>query len=450
MNDSTSASAKGLRRLLIRGSAIAGAGMVSSQVIRLASNLVLSRLLFPQAFGLLAIVNIVNQGLVMFSDAGLQAAVIQSERGEDQRFLDTIFTWQAVRGVFLWLAACALSWPLAHFYGEPMLRQLIPVGSLIVVILGFQSTATFTLRKRLSLVPLVSFELGTQVVGTATMIAWSLVSPSPWALVGGALVGACATAVGSHFLSVGYRNRFAWDRQSARAMLDFGKWVAGSSMLTFISGQGDRLIVGYYLGTSTLGVYSIAVFLSGAVGEVLSRISSSVLFPAYSRVREQGIAALRAAYYKTRLATDVLALPALGALSVLGTFTVDVLYDHRYHTAGWMLQVLTARVALGAINGPRQFCLMSLGDTRTLFQQNLARGLWLVLAVPAGHRFAGVAGLVWAAALSELAPLGVLMVAFARKGLLRPARELLSPVLFAVGVLLGLGVRQLLVLSGLA
>jgi O-antigen/teichoic acid export membrane protein len=424
--------------------------MALGQMVRLASNLVLSRLLFPQAFGLAAIVNIVNQGLVMFSDAGLQAVVVQSPRGEDQRFLDTAFTWQVIRGLLLWVAACALAFPLAAFYGEPELRLMIPVGSLVVAALGLRSTAWFSLRRRIKLLPLVLAELSAQIIGVTTMIVWASYDPSAWTLVGGAIVGAVVTVGVSHFLPVGYRNRFVWDRDAVREMMSFGKWVAGSSMLTFLSQQGDRMIVGYLLGTATLGVYSVAVFLSGAAGDILGRVSSGVLFPAYSRVREQGMDVLRTTYYRTRLVSDSLALPLLGALCVLGDPLVAFLYDERYRAAGWMLQVLTVRVAFAALTGPCQYCVLALGQTRTLFQLNLARTLWLVIAVPTGYQLIGVPGLVWAAALCELPPLVVVMRAAAKHGLVRPARELLAPVLFGAGVLLGLGVRELLRLLGLA
>jgi O-antigen/teichoic acid export membrane protein len=227
-------------------------------------------------------------------------------------------------------------------------------------------------------------------------------------------------------------------------MFEFGKWLAGSSMLTFASQQGDRLVLGHYLGTAKLGVYSIAVFLSGALGDVIARIASGVLFPAYSRVRTEGTDRLRAMYYKTRLATDALAMPALGALSVLGTFVVHLLYDQRYADAGWMLQVLTVRVALAAIAAPCQFCLFALGRTRDGFNTNLARVVWLAAAVPAGYHIAGVKGLVWAAALCEVPALLVLFPAFLREGLLRPTREVLAPAFYAAGVVLGLGMRQIL------
>jgi hypothetical protein len=97
-NDQTSAAAPeappkgGLRAILLRGSAYEMIGYGASQVIRFGSNLLLSRLLFPEAFGLAALVNIMNQGLLMLSDVGLPTVIVQSPRGDDLRFLNTAFT----------------------------------------------------------------------------------------------------------------------------------------------------------------------------------------------------------------------------------------------------------------------------------------------------------------------------------------------------------------------
>jgi O-antigen/teichoic acid export membrane protein len=438
-----------LRQQVIKGSAFEMISFGASQIVRFGSNLVLSRLLFPQAFGIVAIVNIVNQGLIMFSDVGSQAAVIQSEQGEEPRFLNTVFTWQALRGVLLYCVALALSWPLAAFYKEPQLKLLIPVGSLSVLVLGLHSTATYTLRRRLTLAPLVTMELSAQVAAVVLMVTWARLHPSVWTLVAGTLVSALVTTGISHLLRVGYRNRFSWDRASARALFDFGKWIAGSSMLSFLGQQGDRLLLGRFLGTAALGVYSIAVFLSSALGDAVQRVTQGVLFPAYSRVRPEGIARVREVYYQTRLAIDGLVVTALGGLTALGGFVVHLLYDTRYADAGWMLQVLSLRVALNAIAAPCQFCLFALGETRQGFMLNLARIVWLATAVPVGFNLAGVHGLVWAVALSELPTLFVLWPAFARLGLLRPSRELLAPACYGTGYALGLGVLWLLSLVGL-
>jgi O-antigen/teichoic acid export membrane protein len=426
-----------LRKLVIRGSALEMLGYGSAQVIRFISNLILSRLLFPEAFGLAALVTIMNQGLIMLSDVGLPTVIVQSPRGDDVRFLNTAFTWQAVRSVLLYVCAVALAWPMALLMHEPQLTLLIPVGSISVLLLGVRSTAYFTLRRQLRLGPLLILELASQVGAVGLMIPWAMIAPSVWTLVGGGVMSAVVTAFGSHMISVGYRNRFEWDKSSAKDMLEFGKWIAGSSMLTFASQQGDRLLLGRFMGAGPLGVYSIAVFLSGALGEAISRITTGVFFPAYSRVNNDEPHRLREVFYRTRLVSDAIILPALGGLAILGPWVVGFLYDERYHAAGWMLRVLSIRVALSCMVWPLQFCLFALGHARYGFYLNLARVLTLAIGVPIGFNVAGVPGLVWAVTVSEIPALFVCYFGFGRAKLLSVLNELRAPAFYAAGLMLG-------------
>src|SRR5690606_26150346 len=155
---------------------------VGSQVIRLGSNLVLTRLLEPEAFGLATIVTLVNQGLIMFSDLGLLPALVQNSRGGEEPFVNTTWTLQVLQGVVLFIIAALLSWPMASFYGYDELAWLIIVGSSGLVAKGLSSQARFTLRRHMNIGPLVSLELGTQVLGTLVTVVLAFMLRSVWAL----------------------------------------------------------------------------------------------------------------------------------------------------------------------------------------------------------------------------------------------------------------------------
>jgi O-antigen/teichoic acid export membrane protein len=426
-----------LRRLALQGSLYEMAGYGIAQVLRLGSNILLTRLLFPRAFGLVALVNIFNQGLMMLSDVGIEPAVIQNPRGDEPAFFNTAWSIQVVRGFALYAVAIAAAWPLSAVYKEPQLLWLTVAGSASVAIVGLHSTSIYTLRRRLAVGKLTLIELGSQVASLVVMIPWAYLFPSVWPLVGGAVASALFKTVASHMLDVGYRNRFAWDPQARAAITHFGKWIFGASAVGFISAQGDRLLLGRFLGVAELGVYSIAVFLSEAASTVITRITFGVLYPILSRIRAQGDARLRDIYYRARLALDALALPALGALTMLGPLVIHILYDKRYAAAGWMLQAFAPRVAMTCILTPCETCLFSQGQTRWGFFRNLARLSWMLVALPIGWHLAGLRGLVWAVALSEVPLFFVLWPPFHRAGLLRVSLEFRAVCLYVAGLLPG-------------
>ena len=75
-------SGEGVRARALRGSALTLISFGGSNLLRLASNLILTRLLFPEAFGLMALVSVVTVGLTLFADVGIAPSIAHSTRGD--------------------------------------------------------------------------------------------------------------------------------------------------------------------------------------------------------------------------------------------------------------------------------------------------------------------------------------------------------------------------------
>lgn len=149
-----------LKKLAVRGMVWTIAGYGASQILRLGSNLILTRLLFPELFGLMTLVNIFITGLHLFSDIGVGPSIIQNKRGDDPVFLNTAWTLQVIRSFGIWLCCILLAWPVANFYDMPQLLWLIPLVGLNTIINGFNSTALYTLNRHMAIAQLAIFELG--------------------------------------------------------------------------------------------------------------------------------------------------------------------------------------------------------------------------------------------------------------------------------------------------
>ncbi len=455
-----------VRDLAVRGSVWALGGNLSQQFIRLASNLLLTRLLLPEAFGLMAIVNVVLIGLQLFSDIGIGPSIIQHKRGEEPAFYNTAWTIQIIRGLILAAAAVVIVSPLLYLLGgimanyspgdeqpvytDPMLIPLICVGSLTALIGGFNSTKLFTANRRLAMGRLMMIEVGVQGLGVVAMASWAWYYQSVWALIGGGLVQAWLKMLLSHTALPGENNRFYFERDAFNDLIRFGRWIFLSTAALFVAAQGDRLMLGVYVAKEVLGVYSIAYFLSEALAQMIEFVSRRVFMPAFSHVARDNPERLRLNYYRVRLRLDALTLPAAGALIMLGSDMVDILYSDDYAEAGWMLEVLAIRVALACTLPASVACLLALGDSKSVFAGNLGKTIVLLAGIPLGWHFYGFAGIIWAIALSELGSLPILWWRMARHGMLRPSREALALVFVGVGIGLGWLVSWALVSMGLS
>jgi len=74
-------------------------GMVAQRALNLISNLVMTRILAPEAFGLMAIILTVHLMIEMMSDIGIRQSIVRAQRGEDPLFLNVAWTVQILRGV---------------------------------------------------------------------------------------------------------------------------------------------------------------------------------------------------------------------------------------------------------------------------------------------------------------------------------------------------------------
>ncbi|MHC5002205.1 MAG: oligosaccharide flippase family protein [Planctomycetota bacterium] len=339
-----STSARSLRSLAIRGSAWTVIGYGGTQVIRLVSNLITTRLLLPEHFGLMSLVMVWTQALEMFSDLGINTNIIQSKHGDDPSFLDTAFTIQSIRGVVLWLGVCALAWPTSLFYGEPMLLQLLPVAGFSAVLAGLTSVSLATHSRHLELGRLTVLELVSALVAVVTMITLAVSWKSVWPLVIGGLAGATVKLVASHTLLRTRASRFRWDADAARALVRFGRWILVSSILGFFVNRGDIAVIGKLVPMSLLGVFHIGSQFAVVVRQLYFRLAETVLYPLLVKLGDRSDDELRRKVRLMRLGVMALMLPPLWLFAVAGPQFIDLLYDDRYLEAGDMLQILAIGV----------------------------------------------------------------------------------------------------------
>ncbi len=422
-----------LKKQAIRGTVWTIGGFGASQVLRFASNLILTRLLLPEMFGLIALVYVFITGLHLFSDIGLGPSIIQNKRGDDPTFLNTAWTMQVIRAIGLWFISFLIAWPIATFYKEPQLLWLIPIVGSVSFIDGFQSTATATLSRHLAIGKLTIFEFVLQLFSTAVMLLWAWFHPSVVALVVGNIAQAVVRTVWSHRLVPGQSNRFAWERESVKEIFSFGKWIFFSTMMTFLAGQADKLILGKLFTFTLLGVYNIAFTLADIPRQVILRIGSAVIFPVISKQADLPRQELRAKILQKRW------LLLLGSAVVLvipvsfGDLFISVLYDNRYADARWMMPILAVGLWHTLLYSTMSPALLAIGKPIYGSYGYLLTFLNISIVLPIGFSLNGKLGAMIVLALSDLPLYGAVMY-----GLWREKLSCVQQDIKATAVFLGL------------
>lgn len=367
----------------------------ASQSLRFASNLILTRLLVPEVFGIMALVNIILQGLEMISDIGVGPSIIQNPRGEDRDFMRTAWTMQIIRGAVLWMLATAIAWPLAWFYEEPMLLYVLPVAALGILIDAFTSVQVGVLNRRLQFGRIIAIDLSCYALSVVVMVVGALFSKTVWPLVIGGGMGTLTSVALSHVVLGGPRMRFRLEREAVHKIFHFGKWLFVSSILGFLCGQFDRIFLGKFMEMGQLGVYSIAFMLSQVMVQIVYLLSRKVIFPLYARTAEESVERLRRQTLKVRSVLLAVTLPPMWVLVVIAPELIDFLYDDRYLAAGWMLQYLATGAIFATILGPVDSVLMASGDSYRHMLLQFFRTVLIVTALSIGGYFYGATGVIF-------------------------------------------------------
>ncbi|TVQ19764.1 MAG: teichoic acid transporter [Leptolyngbya sp. DLM2.Bin15] len=423
-----------LKARAIRGSMWTLGGYGANQVLRFASNLILTRLLFPEAFGLMSLVQIFLQGLEMFSDIGIKPSIIHDKRGDDPAFLNTAWTIQAGRGVGLWLLSCAIAFPASQFYREPMLTQLLPVVGLTALISGFTSTKLPTANRNLRLGFVTALELTAYVVGLVVMILCAWWYESVWALVVGGLVDSMVRMILSHVMLPGISNRFHWESEAFKSLYRFGRWIFISTALTFLAGQGDRLILGRLLDVRFLGIYTIALTLSRFPRQAISQIIDRVLFPSYAELIRDRPERMYVNLRKSRLGLITISWGISLMFILLGPTIINTLYDARYADAGWIIQIVSLGSLIGIVGGTYDGVLMAQGKTFLVSLLLIVQIVTQLGAMVVGYQLNGQTGVIWGLASVTWVTYPIKAVIFSRLSLWQP--ELDMPFLGAAGVII--------------
>jgi O-antigen/teichoic acid export membrane protein len=424
-----------LRFRTIRASAWTIGGYGINQVLRLGGNLLLTRLLFPEAFGLMAIVMSVMAGLSMLSDIGVEPSIIQNKRGEEPTFINTAWTIQVFQGFAIWLAICVLAHPIAHFYKAPALAGLLPVAGFGAVFGGFSSTKLALSARNLALRRRVQLEVGSYFVGLVVMVVWAWLDHTIWSLVGGNLVQAALKMAGSHIYLPGIRNRLTYAKDAFKELFGFGQWVLVSSMITYVAGEGNKLLVGGFLGVKLLAFFTLASTFTGLFWQVASQLNSYVLFPAYSEVVRNRPERLKDAVARIRL---LLLLPGWASavfFVFFGDHFMRLLYDPRYAESGAMLQMLGLGQLVGAIGGAYIGLLWAKGMVATSTVLLAVQVAIQLLGMVLGNYFFGARGVIVSAAAVGWLIYPAMAYVYARLGLWQARIDL---PLIAISILIAL------------
>lgn len=416
-----------------------GCGMA----LRIVNSLVLTRLLMPEAFGLMTLVTTLIVGISLISDIGLGPSVIQSPRGDDPVLLNTAWTLQVLRGLGIFLVSLLLAWPMSLVYHEPRLMALLPALGINAVIGSFNSSNLLTMSRHMGVRRLFLLDFTTQIVSLLITVGCALMYRSVWALILGAILSTAYRLSLSFYQRMipGIRNSFCWDRNSVHTLVHFGKWILLATAFYFFASQADRMILGKLISFSRLGVYGIAFSVSEIPRSVINAFAQKVGYPFIAKMSHLPILEFRKIFLRYRLYALLAGAFMLCLMVHLGGFLVTKMYDARYHAAAWMVPILALGLWHTLMYATTMPALFSLGKSHYAAIGNAIYCIAVVTAIPLAFHFFGMFGAVISVAAGDLPLYFVTVTGASREGISTWRQDLKATGVFLAFLGLGLALR---------
>ena len=337
-----------LSQRVARGGLWIFALQITIRLLGFVSTIILARILAPSDFGLFGIALMAMSALETFSQAGLGAALIQKEQ-DITPYLNTAWTVQVLRGVLLGLLLFITAPYVAAFFESHTAKPILQVIALSPLIRGFNNIGLVYFDKELQFHKNFAYWLTSSLANAIVAISAVLLLGNVWALIFGLLAGDIAQLTMSYIIHP-YRPRPRFISGQFKELFNFGRWVFGSHIILYLVMQGDNILVGKLLGSSSLGFYRMAYQISSMPATEVTHVISQVTFPAYSKIQND-THRLKEAFLKVFQITTFLSIPLVGLIFVFSSDFTRIFLGEKWQSMVPAMQILAFAGLLRSIEG---------------------------------------------------------------------------------------------------
>jgi O-antigen/teichoic acid export membrane protein len=380
-------------------------------VMRVGSNLIMTRLLVPEAFGLMSFVMVVVTAFTLMSDIGLQRSVIRDPDGDTKEYLRAAWVVQIWRSSFIGLGVLTLSAALYAFgqklsspgtvYSDPTLPLLLASITAVPILDGLKSTNFFVAQRNFHNGKLAFFGVSSQLFAIIVQILCAAIWHSVWSLIIGTISGQLLRTITSHFFFDGPTMKWRPNREVSVRLWSFGKYLMGSSSLTFISRNTDKFLLASLLGSSSFGLYAVAQIWISSIETLITRLTDHIGFSAIGEVLRNRPKDASRAFRKLQKAMDLICATAFISTFLMSETFINILYPENFQKSGEYLSTLSL-VFLAMRFNAFNMLILNHGDSRSLMFISGIRAATAIIFLPVSYNLIGIEGALLAVALTPL------------------------------------------------
>jgi O-antigen/teichoic acid export membrane protein len=340
-----------------------------SYVIALASTMAISRLLTPEDVGAFSVGMALIGLIAVFREFGVTTYVVQEAELSADR-LAAAFAVTLGMGMLLGVVIALLAVPVASFYGDPRLREILWILALSFAVTPLGSMSQSLLLRDMHFGALAWIRLVFSLVAALTSVALAWLGLGPQSLAWGALAAAAVNAgislaVRPHAMGWNFR------RADIERVLSTGLPVALVSVVDDVIQTVPGLVVGRWQGLSAAGLLSRAKGLAQMAQQLIARGASPVFLSAYSGLHRDGVPA-QALYVMASSCVCGIGWAMLAALAVLADPIVWLLFGSQWTEVAPLLRWLSLSEAVLLLASGAPMLLMASGGAKDALNAKLS------------------------------------------------------------------------------
>lgn len=277
-------------------------------------NMVLARLLTPEAFGAVATINLVLTFAEVFTDAGFQKYIVQHEFENDEdldKSTNVAFWTNTIVSLIFILVIVIARNPLASLVGSPGLGTALAISSLNILIVTFCSTQTAIHRRNMDFKKLFYPRMCTLFIPVFVTVPLAFFLRNYWALLIGTMVTNIVNAIVLAALSK-WKPSLSFDLQSFKEMFSFSMWILVDAVLVWLTSYIGTFIVGRFLDSHHLGLYKTSISTVNSITSLFASSISPVMFSNLSRCQNDDALMKKTFFSYQRLVGTVLIPMGIG------------------------------------------------------------------------------------------------------------------------------------------
>jgi O-antigen/teichoic acid export membrane protein len=388
-----------LSEKVVRGGTWLFSLRMTTRLLGFLRTVVLAKLLSPADFGILAVSMIAANALDTLTETGFQAALIQ-KKDHASSYLDTAWTINVIRGLFLFSVLFFAAPLIARFFNAPDALPIIRVVACSSIISSLKNIGIIYFQKNLEYRKYYTYEVSSTLIDLSVSILLAFLLRSVWALVLGGLAGNLSRCVLSYVLH-SYRPHFRLDQTQMHELIDFGKWIMASSVLLFLLSNSADIFIGKFMGMNALGLYQMAGLLAYLPSSEIAYVVSQVTFSAYAKLQHD-LHAIRLGYLKT-IQVSFLFISLISAeIFVLADDFTRIFLNAKWLPIVPILQILVFSAFFTTVAVISSQILIALGRPKVDTKYNVLRyAIFLMLLYPL-YLFTNLKGIAIATLISVL------------------------------------------------